>query len=202
MEIWEIFLIGVALSLDAFAVGVTDGIVEPKMRPLKVLAVAFSFALFQFGMPLVGYYLGSAFTEFVEKIAPYLSFALLSFLGGKMIFDGAKEEAEARKEALIRPLLIASRKPLGIGELLTQSVATSLDALAVGVTFLAADTGAGLPFHVALCAAIVGAVTLFLSVVAVTLGKRASGKLGGNALLPGGVVLIVIGLKILLEGIV
>ena len=201
MEIWEILLIGVALSLDAFAVGITDGMVEPNLRTRKALAVAFFFGLFQFGMPLIGYYLGTALTELVQKIAPYLSFGLLLLLGGKMIFDGVKEKIEARKDFLLRPYLIASRKPLGIGELLMQSVATSLDALAVGVTFLAADTAAGLPFHVALCSLIVGVVTLSLSVIAVTLGKRAAGRTGGNAVIPGGVVLIAIGLKILLEGI-
>ncbi|MDE6059713.1 MAG: manganese efflux pump MntP family protein [Clostridia bacterium] len=201
MEIWEILLIGVALSLDAFAVGITDGMVEPNMRTRKALAVAFFFGLFQFGMPLIGYYLGTALTGLVQKIAPYLSFGLLLLLGGKMIFDGVKEKIEARKEFLLRPYLITSRKPLGIGELLMQSVATSLDALAVGVTFLAADTGAGLPFHVALCSLIVGVVTLSLSVIAVTLGKKAAGRTGGSAVIPGGVVLIAIGLKILLEGI-
>ena len=125
MEIWEILLIGVALSLDAFAVGITDGMVEPNMRTRKALVIAFFFGLFQFGMPLIGYYLGTALTGLVQKIAPYLSFGLLLLLGGKMIFDGVKEKIEARKEFLLRPYLIASSKPLGIGELVRQSVATS-----------------------------------------------------------------------------
>lgn len=197
----EIVFIGIALSMDAFAVGMTDGMVEPKMRTLKVLAIAFAFALFQFGMPLLGYFLGAAFTELVEKIAPYLSFALLLVLGAKMIFDCGKEKIERKKECALRPFLIADTNPLGAGKLFVQAVATSLDALAVGVTLLAAETGAGLPAQVWLCALVIGAVTFSLSVIAVSVGKRAGDKFSDEAGLLGGVILISIGLKILLEGV-
>ncbi|MDE6676562.1 MAG: manganese efflux pump MntP family protein [Clostridia bacterium] len=201
MEIWEILLIGVALSLDAFAVGITDGMVEPNMRTRKALAVAFCFGLFQFGMPLIGYYLGTALTGLVQKIAPYLSFGLLLLLGAKMIFDCVTEKSERKKEGLLRPCLVASRNALSAGELLMQGIATSLDALAVGVTLLAAETGVGIPFPVWGCALVIGAVTFSLSVVAVSVGKRAGDKFADDAGLLGGVILIGVGLKILLEGI-
>lgn len=197
----EILFIGTALSMDAFAVGMTNGMVEPKMRTLKALAIAFAFAFFQFGMPLLGYFLGTAFTDLVEKIAPYLSFALLLLLGAKMIFDCVKEEREKKKECTLRPFLIAQKNPLGIGKLLVQAVATSLDALAVGVTLLAAETGAGLPASVWLCALVIGAVTFSLSVIAVSVGKKTGDKFSDGAGFLGGVILIAIGLKILLEGI-
>lgn len=197
----EIVFIGIALSMDAFAVGMTNGMVEPKMRTFKVLAIAFAFAFFQFGMPLLGYFLGAAFTELVEKIAPYLSFGLLLLLGGKMIFDCAKEKAEKKRESALRPYLLAQANPLGAGKLLVQAVATSLDALAVGVTLLAAETGAGLPASVWLCAFVIGAVTFSLSVIAVSIGKKAGDKFSDDAGLLGGVILISIGLKILLEGV-
>ena len=87
MAIWEVMLIGVALSMDAFAVGMTDGMTEPKMRVWKILFIALLFGLFQFLMPVLGYYFGSIFTSLVEGIAPWLSFAILAFLGGKMVFD-------------------------------------------------------------------------------------------------------------------
>ncbi len=202
MEIWEIFLIGIALSMDAFAVGMANGAVEPKMRTLKIFAVAGSFGLFQFIMPVAGYYLSGAFASFVEKIAPYLAFSLLCLLGGKMIFDCGKERLEQRKERRIRPYLSSLRKPLGAGELFIQSVATSIDALAVGVAMLAAETDAGLPYSAVLCAVVIGAVTFSLSVIAVVFGAKAGKRLDGSAELFGGAVLITIGVKILLEGII
>lgn len=202
MEIWEIFLIGIALSMDAFAVGMANGAVEPKMRTLKILAVAGSFGLFQFIMPVAGYYLSGAFASFVEKIAPYFAFSLLCLLGGRMIFDCGKDRLEQRKERRIRPYLSSLRKPLGAGELFIQSVATSIDALAVGVAMLAAETDAGLPYSAVLCAVVIGAVTFSLSVIAVVFGAKAGKRLGGSAELFGGAVLIAIGVKILLEGII
>lgn len=202
MSGWEILFIGVALSMDAFAVGITDGMAEPRMRGWKVFMIAFVFTLFQFGMPLLGYFLGAAFTELVEKIAPYLSFALLFVLGGKMIFDCIKEKTARKKECRLRSFLIAEKEPIGAGRLFVQAVATSLDALAVGVTLLAAETGAGLPASVWGCALVIGAVTFSLSVIAVNTGKKTGGKFSDDAGLLGGAILIIIGIKILLEGII
>lgn len=197
MEIWEILVIGVALAMDAVAVSLTNGMCEPRMRIAKMLAIAGAFALFQFLMPVVGYYCSYAFSSLVEEIAPWLSFALLAFIGGKMIFDSAFEMAKKRKGNFAP----APKKPLGAGKLLVQAVATSLDALAVGVTLLAADTTKGLPIHAVLCALIIGAVTFALSLPAVAIGKKAGDAFSDKAEIAGGVVLVAIGLKILLEGI-
>ena len=205
MAIWEILLIGVALAMDAFAVSLTNGMLEPKMLLRKAALIAGAYALFQFMMPLVGYYCGYAFSSFVAKIAPWLSFVLLGFIGGKMIFDSAREMYQKRhpkteeSESLETPE--KERAKLGFGKLLVQAVATSLDALAVGVTLLAADTGAGLPMHVALCALVIGAITFALSISAVYIGKKAGDKFSDKAELLGGIILVAIGLKILLEGI-
>ena len=195
MQIWEIVIIGVALAMDAVAASLTNGMVEPKMRIWKMLAIAGAFALFQFGMPLLGYYCSAAFSSLVEKIAPWLSFALLSFIGGKMIFDAVKEMGD-RERTLVR-----REKKLGAGKLLMQAVATSLDALAVGVTFLAAETTKGLPFHAALCALVIGGVTFLLSIIAVAVGKRAGNRFSDKAELFGGIVLVAIGIKLLVEGV-
>ena len=92
-------------------------------------------------------------------------------------------------------------RPLGAGKLLVQGVATSLDALAVGVTLLATETQSSLPFHAAACAAVIGAVTFILAFAAVYVGKKVGNKFAGSAGIAGGIVLIVIGLKILLEGV-
>ena len=195
MEIWEIVTIGVGLSMDAFAVGMTDGMAEPRMRILKIFLIAGAFGLFQFLMPVLGYYLGSVFTSLVKRIAPWLSFAILAFLGGKMIFDFIMEH---RKKGEDSP----PAHPTGAAKLLVQAVATSIDALAVGVTLLAAETSQGLPFHVTLCALVIGAITFSLSVAAVLIGRKAGDKFSDKAQLLGGVILVAIGLKILIEGLI
>lgn len=195
MEIWEIVTIGVGLSMDAFAVGMTDGMAEPRMRILKIFLIAGAFGLFQFLMPVLGYYLGSVFTSLVKRIAPWLSFAILAFLGGKMIFDFIMEHRKKGEEP-------PPAHPTGAAKLLVQAVATSIDALAVGVTLLAAETSQGLPFHVTLCALVIGAITFALSVAAVFIGKKAGDKFSDKAQLLGGVILVAIGLKILIEGLI
>lgn len=199
MTIWEVLLIGAALAMDAVAVSMTNGMTEPRMRPAKAAAVALTFAAFQFAMPVIGYYCGYIFAAVVERIAPWLSFALLAFIGGKMIFDCIIEMREKKKAG--GAAIPHETKPLGAGKLLAQGVATSLDALAVGVTLLATETQSSLPFHAVACAAVIGAVTFVLSLVAVYLGKKVGNKFADTAGIFGGVVLIAIGLKILLEGV-
>lgn len=197
MAIWEVILIGVALSMDAFAVGMTDGMTEPHMKPWKAIVIAAFFGVFQFLMPVAGYYFSSIFTHIVQKIAPWLSFALLVFLGGKMIFDFVLEQK--RRKAGEEE---TAAKSTGAAKLFVQAIATSIDALAVGVTFLAAETSGGLPLHVLLCALIIGAITFGLSVAAVFIGKKAGNKFSDKAELLGGLILIAIGVKILIEGLI
>ena len=90
-------LIGAALAMDAVAVSMTNGMTDPRMRPAKALAIALTFAVFQFAMPVVGYYCGAVFASVVERIAPWLSFALLAFIGGKMIVDCILEMREKKR---------------------------------------------------------------------------------------------------------
>lgn len=199
MAVWEILLIGVALSMDAASVGMTNGMLEPKMRIWKMCAVAGMYALFQFLMPVLGYYCGYAFSALVAKIAPWLSFLLLGFIGGKMVYDFIKQTIAARK-GISSPQ--SAGGPIGPGKLLVQAVATSIDALAVGVTLLAAETGSGLPAHVVLCALMIGAVTFVLSLSAVGVGKKIGDRFADKAQLIGGIILLCIGLKLLIEGLI
>lgn len=191
MSLWEIVLLSAALAMDACAVGMTNGMTEPNMRAGKQISIAFCYALFQFFMPVVGFYGSSALRGIVEAIAPYLAFCLLAYLGGKMVFDSFRKEAP-----------VFGRRKLTPTKLFLQSVATSIDALAVGVTFLALSTGAGLPMHPVLCCLMIGAITFLLSAVAVEIGKRVGNRLAEKAELFGGVVLLAIGIKILLEAFV
>lgn len=197
MSVLEIVLMGVALSMDAVAVGLTNGMAEPRMRMLKALLIAATFGFFQFFMPCVGYYGSSVFVSFVQKIAPYLSFALLALIGGKMLWEGSHGEENPKER-----YLLSREKTLGVGKLVVQAFATSIDALAVGVSLLAQESSAGLPFPVVVCALVIGAVTFFLSYTAVALGSRIGNKLSAYAEMAGGAILVLIGCKFLLEGII
>ena len=189
MSVWEIVLIGAALAMDAVAVSMAGGMAEPRMSMGKALAMAVTFALFQFAMPLIGYYCGYAFSSIVERIAPWLSFFLLALIGGKMIADCVKELREKRSPEQIRPMLFPHNPPRRsafLGRLLAQGVA---------------QTSEGLPFSVFACAAVIGAVTFALSFAGVQIGRKAGDKFADTAGLFGGAVLIAIGIKLLAEGL-
>lgn len=195
MSIWEIVLIGAALAMDATAVAITDGMKEPKMRPYKACAIAGAFSLFQAAMPLLGYGLGVLFTAFIGQFAPVVSFCILALLGGKMLFDCILELRAGRGAALHpRP------KQIGLLEIGAQAVATSIDALAVGVTLRAAE-GNGLPLTFDLCALTIGGVTFVLALAGVLFGRRAGALFAERSGILGGTVLLLIGVKILLEGV-
>lgn len=187
MEIWEIILIGVALAMDAVAVGMTNGMTMRGRFWGKALVIAATFGLFQFLMPVVGYYAGYAFSAAIARVAPWVSFALLFFVGGKTVIDFFRKKEER------------APKQLTAGRLLWQGVATSLDALAIGVTLLAEETADGLPMHAVLCALLIGVITFALVLPAVWIGKKVGDRFSEKAELLGGIVLIAIGIKILAE---
>lgn len=196
MSVFDLFLTGAALSADAVAVSMTNGMSEPEMPFRKCFLIAFFFGIFQAGMPLIGYYGSSALSFVVAYVAPWVSFLLLSAIGGKAIADVLRE----RKAGLPKRKLV-TKKPLQIGTLLVQAIATSIDALAVGVSLLAQDTMGALPFHVVFCATVIGAVTFLFSAVAVQIGKTVGNALAEHAELIGGFVLVFIGIRLLLESI-
>ena len=215
MSVIEIVLLGVALSMDACAVGMTDGMTHPKMPLHRVTFIAFLFGFFQFLMPLIGYYitglLADAFLSTFEKISAWVSFALLAYLGGKMVFDAVCEWREAKAEKSKTdgtctglsedacPLCL--KKELGFGQLLMQAIATSIDALAVGVTLQMAALSTGLSLGAWGATGVIGVITMSLSFGAVFIGKLIGNKLADKAEFIGGLVLVGIGVKILLEGL-
>ena len=179
MDIFDILLLAVAVSMDATAVGMTDGMADPKMPIKKVLLIAAFFGLFQAAMPLVGY--------FVTKL-----------VAGKMIFDCVREMRSKKRGEAPEPL----SSELSAGRLALQAVATSIDALAIGVTLQMAELSVeGLFPPVGWAVFIIGAVTFALVVPAVYIGKLIGDKLADRAELIGGIVLVGIGVKLLLEGI-
>ena len=189
MNIYDIVLLGAALSMDAAAVGMANGMAEPKMGWKKTLLIALFYGVFQSAMPLLGYYGSSVFSSLVGRIAPYLSFILLGYLGGKMLFDAAHEASR----------FLHKKGKLGLGALTAQAVATSIDALAVGVSFMAQEAAGALTMAVPWCALIIAATTFILSLAAVQVGKLAGDKFSGSAQKVGGLVLLLIGIKLLFE---
>lgn len=181
MGIWELFLIGVGLSMDAFAAAVCKGLAMQRMRWKRAVVIAFSFGIFQALMPLAGWLLGRQFEVYITKIDHWIAFILLGMIGGKMIWDSFHEGEDSCVDRF-------SWK-----ELLALSVATSIDALAVGVTF------AFLKVAIVPAVALIGCTTFILSLGGVCIGQRFGGRFKSKATFGGGVILCLIGLKILLE---
>ena len=180
MTIWEILVIGVGLSMDAFAVAVCKGLSLKKITPKNAVTVALYFGIFQGVMPVIGYFLGSTFSRYVTKFDHWIAFGLLLIIGGKMIYDSVKGNESADDKLDVKTMLLLA-------------VATSIDALAVGITF------AFLEANIFVSASIICAVTFALSLLGVLIGKKFGEKLKNKAEIAGGVVLILIGVKILLE---
>lgn len=179
----EIFLIAVSLALDAFAVSVSSGIAIPGFGWRQAVKMGLWFGAFQFAMPLAGWLLGSSVSGYIEAVDHWVAFGLLALIGGRMAWgalrsDGAEEEAPADLSARRLCLL---------------AIATSIDALAVGVSM------AFMRVDVFLSAAVIGVVAFLLSVVGGLAGKRLGGLFQKRAELVGGLVLIGIGVKILAE---
>lgn len=187
MSFSDLILIAVALSMDAVAVGMTNGMEDPRMGRGKMLLVAAFYGGFQFLMPVFGYYGSAAVSALVEAVAPWLSFAVLVLIGGKAVVGSVGQKRT----------LLPSKATLGLGKLLLQAVATSIDALAVGVSLLAEEVSSGLPMPAFFCAMVIGGVTFLLSLAAVSVGKAAGDRFSDKAELVGGIVLILIGVKLL-----
>ena len=207
MGVFEIVLLSIALAMDACAVAMTNGMTEPKMRVGKSILIGGFFGFFQFLMPVIGYFvagvIASAFLETFDHISAWVSFVLLAFLGGKMLFDCIGEWLQERKKGALgeekKGECCACQQNLSVGKLTVQAIATSIDALAVGVTLKMAEISEGLAMGVWGSTVTIGLITLLLSVGAVYIGKAVGNKLAGKAGIFGGAVLIVIGLKILIE---
>lgn len=205
MQIWEVFLIALGLSADAFAASVVKGLANGKISARGMLVCGLWFGLFQAGMPLIGYALASLFSSYIEMITPWISFSLLAFLGVKMIVESIL--SRRRKEADdVEPK--TAKKPYGFGEMLMLAVATSIDALAVGVTF----AFNGVVFDITqlhniwLYIGITGIVTFVLSAAGngagSALGSAFGKKFGFVAELIGGAILCALAVKFLVTGIV
>ena len=179
-------LFGVGLAMDAFSVSVVNGIAEPDMTKGKRRRVAGTFAGFQAAMPMIGWFLVhtlvSVFSS-LEGFIPWIALILLLFLGGKMIIEGIKGDADTESE-------------IGHGALIVQGIATSIDALSVGFTI--ADYNW---VYALVSALIIGAVTYLLCRVALKIGRTVGMKIADKATIVGGIILCAIGIEIFVKGV-
>lgn len=185
MGIIEIFLIGVGLSMDAFAVSICKGLGMHRVNYRHAFVIAAFFGAFQALMPVVGWLLGSSFAASVSAFDHWIAFFLLIAVGGKMLWDAFHDDATDEIEQ--------EEQKLDVKELVMLAIATSIDALAVGISFSFLDINIGE------AAAIIGVTTFALSLVGVIFGNRFGMRFERPSQILGGVVLVVIGLKILLE---
>ncbi len=204
MGIFETLILSCSLAMDASAVSMTNGMTDCKMPVKRALLIGAFFGFFQFLMPVIGYFLtdlvAGAFQATFEKIAAWVSFGLLLFLGGKMILDCVLEWRKSKKCEDVDEAKLAEGKTcerLPIAKLFTQAIATSIDALAVGVTLCMKAVSGELPLGVWWSTGMIGVVTFALSVGAVYIGKAIGDKLAGKATLFGGVVLVILAVKML-----
>jgi len=183
MSIGEILLIGVGLSMDAFAVSVGKGLCLKRVTLKNAGLVGLYFGAFQALMPLTGYILGATFAGAISSVDHWIAFFLLAVIGGKMIWEAWKKHDEPEEEMA----------DFGVRTMLVLSVATSIDALAVGVSFSL------LYVNIGMAAGLIGCTTLLLSMLGVKLGNAAGTRYKRGAEFVGGFILVGMGVKILLE---
>lgn len=187
MSLLAIFMLAIGLSMDAFSVAICKGLSMKKITVAKMLVVGTWFGLFQAMMPLIGYYLGSAFSSAIVKIDHWIAFVLLSFIGINMIKEALEKEVETPGDKN------TGTENLSFKEMLILAVATSIDALACGITF------AFLKVNIWVAVSLIGATTFVFGFCGVKIGNVFGVKYKSKAELAGGIILIVLGVKILIE---
>ena len=182
----ELFLLGIGLAMDAFAVSVCKGLGMRRLNKKQTLIIGLYFGGFQALMPLIGWLLGSQFQKYITSIDHWIAFILLGFIGGKMMIEAIREWNEEETVNVIDA-------PLDHKNMLVLAVATSIDALAVGITFAFLDT----PIIEAIT--IIGITTMIISIIGVVVGNFFGSRYKSKAEFIGGLILVLLGLKILLE---
>ena len=176
---FESILLGVGLAMDAFSVSLANGLGEPQMKSRKMCGIAGLFAFFQFAMPMIGWICVCTLSRIfgvLEKCIPFISLALLAYIGGKMIYESIKDQGSEEEKPAV-----------GFTALIVQGIATSIDALSVGFTI----SDHSLPEALLACA-LIGVVTFLICYAGLAIGKKAGTHLAGKAGLLGGSILILI----------
>ncbi|MBE6570945.1 MAG: manganese efflux pump [Ruminococcaceae bacterium] len=189
MGLLEVILTAIGLSMDALAVSVCKGLSMRKLNLKNAFIIALFFGGFQAAMPFVGYLLGTSFESYIKNFDHWIAFVLLAFIGGKMIFDTIRDDDDGCGDSC------GLSDKLNYKELVVMAIATSIDALAVGIAMACLSDG----MNIGAAVAIIGAITLVICFAGVIIGNKFGSKFEKNASYAGGVILILIGLKILLE---
>lgn len=198
MNIVSIIFTAIALAMDAFAVSITKGMTLKSLSKGIAIKIALFFGVFQAAMPLIGWILGIGFQDNIKAIDHWVALILLSILGGKMIYEfykGRKEEKDEVNDAEIEvsTTLESDKDELSNKELTTLAIATSIDALAVGISFAFLDV------NIILSSLIIGVITFIICFIGVIAGKKIGGLFKDYAELIGGIILIIIGINIFNE---
>jgi len=183
MSFWALFLIALGVSADAFAVALTKGLHMRRFNLRNALVIAVTFGVFQAVMPLLGWLLGSQFAASISGFDHWIAFGLLLLVGGKMLWEAFTSHEDKEKDF----------DRIDPRELLVLALATSIDALAVGVTL------AFVPVSITGSIALIGVTTFVLAFLGVVIGRRVGARFGKPAEIVGGIVLILIGTNILIE---
>ena len=196
MDLLTLILIGVGLAMDCFAVSTAQGLGTGRWHP-RCVGMALLFGAFQGGMPLIGYYAGTLFSEFFSRFAPWIALGLLAFIGGKMVWESVGRQNSCLKDAA-EPLKDASLKEgvdWRLRTLIVLAIATSIDALATGVIFIP------VPEVLWLGVGVIALTSLLFSLAGYLIGVYVGKKFRLNVELIGGIILIGIGIKIFVEGV-
>lgn len=197
MTVWEIILIGVALAMDAFALTIANCTTyKNSLTRKKEWSMPAAFALFQFLMPVIGYYIGSALSGSLKSVSKFVTAAIFFALALKIVIDNLKEAKSGKGDRAETEKAADKTAAFTFGVLTAQAIATSIDALLIGVTF-----AVSLDFSVFLAALIIGAVTFAIVVAALYIGKSLGKILGRYAQWAGAVILLILAVKNLAEGI-
>jgi putative Mn2+ efflux pump MntP len=182
MDFLTILAIAISLSFDTFAVSLSYGVISHRIKFKQAARVAFILAVFQGGLTVTGYFLGSIISNELKVVDHWIALGLLTFLGGKMITEGLKKTKEEGTKDLSSTML-----------LLTIAIGTSIDALAVGISFALLDV------RIWSAGTLIGIVTFIASMTAIRIGKSTGARIGNKVEIVGGIILIAIGMKIFLE---
>ncbi len=182
MDLFSLVVIAIGLSFDSFAVSVSSGIIKSKIEFTDALKIAFFLSFFQAIMPVIGWFFGSEIETYAAEFDHWIAFGLLALLGGKMIISSFRDSSVSKPIDLLK-----------LPVLFSLSIATSIDALIVGMSF------GLLEINIILAVLVIGSITFFVSMFGILFGKKTGTRIGKKMEILGGIILIGIGIKILLE---
>ena len=192
VDILTMILTSVSMSIDAMTVNATNGLEEKTIKQRKMVFLSFLFGLFQFGMPVLGYFVGQTFEQYVSAYIPWIGFGLLMLLGLKSLVDWIKETVERKKGGSEEP----REKEISVGRMFVEAIATSIDALCIGFAYMWLPIGEAMLFF-----GVIGITTFILSYLSILLAKWLAKWLQNWAGLLAAAVFMGIAIKILLEGL-